>query len=84
MEEIDSVHREKYTIEYRLYMGYIKEYKKCLCIKNNHVLCMYYIIVYISTQLIMSRRRRIKYVWMTKYISNSKYRDENHHDTHYI
>ena len=45
---------------------------------------MYYIIVYISTQLIMPRRRRIKYVWMIKYISNSKYRDENHHDTLYI
>ena len=45
---------------------------------------MYVCIIYISTQLIMSRRRRIKYVWMIKYISNSKYRDENHHDTHYI
>lgn len=45
---------------------------------------MYECIIYISTQLIMSRRRRIKYVWMIKYISNSKYRDENHHDTHYI
>ena len=48
-----------------------------------YTICMYYIIVYISTQLITSRRRRIKYVWMIKYISNSKYRDENHHDTHY-